>query len=246
MASLDRMISSSRRAVERASRRPAARRARGGGAAISSRSARSPRASWARRSRSCCAITDRRPGACSPRREAAGVGRAGGAPATRCRRASSHTWLPVLHKGVLIDPYQLYESRLGGADGVVLIADAFDGDDDDFAEMQIVAAQLGLDVVVEVADEEELELALELLDPDSFLIQNLARRREGPRVRAHLLAARGGAGREGGAVGGRHPPPRPGARARDGRRRRRHPGRLGARARHRARPSTILRGDSRG
>jgi indole-3-glycerol phosphate synthase len=82
------------------------------------------------------------------------------------------TWLPVLHKGVLIDPYQLYESRLGGADGVVLIAGAFDGEDDRFAEMQGVAAQLGLDVVVEVADEDELELALELLDPDSFLIQN--------------------------------------------------------------------------
>jgi len=83
------------------------------------------------------------------------------------------TWLPVLHKGVLIDPYQLYESRLGGADGVVLIAGAFDGEDDLLVEMQAVAMQLGLDVVVEVADEEELELALDLLDPDSFLIQNL-------------------------------------------------------------------------
>ncbi len=83
------------------------------------------------------------------------------------------TWLPVLHKGVLIDPYQLYESRLGGADGVVLIAGAFDGEDELFVEMQAVAMQLGLDVVVEVADEEELELALDLLDPDSFLIQNL-------------------------------------------------------------------------
>ena len=83
------------------------------------------------------------------------------------------TWLPVLHKGVLIDPYQLYESRLGGADGVVLIAEAFDGEDEQFAEMQMVAAQLGLDVVVEVADEDEVEHVLELLDPDSFLIQNL-------------------------------------------------------------------------
>jgi indole-3-glycerol phosphate synthase len=88
------------------------------------------------------------------------------------------TWLPVLHKGILIDPYQLYESRLGGADGVVLIASAFDGEDDGFAEMQSVAAQLGLDVVVEVADEDELDLALELLDPDSFLIQNPRNGRE--------------------------------------------------------------------
>jgi indole-3-glycerol phosphate synthase len=86
----------------------------------------------------------------------------------------------VLHRGVLIDPYQLYESRLGGADGVVLIAEAFDDDDDEFAEMQMVAAQLGLDVVVQVSDEEEVEHVLELLDPDSFLIQNLRDGREVP------------------------------------------------------------------
>ena len=85
----------------------------------------------------------------------------------------AETWLPVLHKGVLIDPYQLYESRLAGADGVVLIAEAFDGDDDELTEMQTVAAQLGLDVVLEVADEDELEHVLDLLDPDSFLIQNV-------------------------------------------------------------------------
>ena len=90
------------------------------------------------------------------------------------------TSLPVLHRGVLIDPYQLYESRLGGADGVVLIAEAFDDDDDEFAEMQMVAAQLGLDVVVQVADEDEVEHVLELLDPDSFLIQNLRDGREVP------------------------------------------------------------------
>jgi indole-3-glycerol phosphate synthase len=82
------------------------------------------------------------------------------------------TRLPVLHKGVLIDPYQLYESRLAGADGVVLIAAAFDGNDDEFVRMHAVAGELGLDVVVEVGEEEEIELALELLDPDSFLVQN--------------------------------------------------------------------------
>jgi Indole-3-glycerol phosphate synthase len=87
--------------------------------------------------------------------------------------AFTETWLPVLHKGVLIDPYQLYESRLAGADGVVLIAEAFDGEDERFTEMQMVAAQLGLDVVLEVADEDEVEHVLDLLDPDSFLIQNV-------------------------------------------------------------------------
>ena len=82
------------------------------------------------------------------------------------------TALPVLHKGVLIDPYQLYESRLSGADGVVLIAAAFDDDEDGFVRMQSVAGELGLDVVVEVAEEEEIEVALALLDPDSFLVEN--------------------------------------------------------------------------
>jgi len=55
----------------------------------------------------------------------------------------------------------------------VLIAQAFEDDDDRFAEMQAVAANLGLDVVVEVAGEDELETVLDLLDPDSFLIQNV-------------------------------------------------------------------------
>jgi hypothetical protein len=93
-------------------------------------------------------------------------------PADAVPEGFEETALPVLHKGVLIDPYQLYESRLGGADGVVLIAEAFD-DDALFAEMEAVAGHLGLDVVLQVSDEDELEHVLELLDPDSFLIQNV-------------------------------------------------------------------------
>jgi indole-3-glycerol phosphate synthase len=89
------------------------------------------------------------------------------------------TELPVLHKGVLIDPYQLYESRLGGADGVVLIARAFEDEDAVFTEMQSVAVHLGLDVVVQVEDEEQVDRVLELLDPDSFLIQNIRPDRDG-------------------------------------------------------------------
>jgi Indole-3-glycerol phosphate synthase len=89
------------------------------------------------------------------------------------------TALPVLHQGVLIDPYQLYESRLAGADGVVLIAEAFDDEDALFTEMQSVAVHLGLDVVVEVDDEEQVDHVLELLDPDSFLIQNIRPNRNG-------------------------------------------------------------------
>jgi indole-3-glycerol phosphate synthase len=80
--------------------------------------------------------------------------------------------LPVLHKGVLIDPYQLYESRLAGADGVVLIAAAFDDDADTFARMHSIAVDLGLDVVVQIAEEEEVEMTLDVVDADSFLVEN--------------------------------------------------------------------------
>ena len=89
------------------------------------------------------------------------------------------TALPVLHKGVLIDPYQLYESRLAGADGVVLIAEALDDEDALFTQMQVVAVHLGLDIVVQVDDEEQVDHVLELLDPDSFLIQNIRSDRNG-------------------------------------------------------------------
>ena len=115
-------------------------------------------------------ITEADPGLLAAAQE---VGAAGLAIATDAVPPGlESTRLPVLHKGVLIDPYQLYESRLAGADGVVLIAAAFDGSDDEFVRMQSVAWDLGLDVVVEVGEEEEIELALDLLDPDSFLVQN--------------------------------------------------------------------------
>jgi len=40
------------------------------------------------------------------------------------------------------------------------------------ADLHDLAVDLGLDVIVQVAEEEEIELALELLDPDSFLVEN--------------------------------------------------------------------------
>ena len=147
--------------------------------------------------------------------------------------AFAETWLPVLHKGVLIDPYQLYESRLGGADGVVLIAEAFDGEDDRFTEMQMVAAQLGLDVVLEVADEEELEHVLDLLDPDSFLIQNVRPgRQEADFEHTFSLLEEVPAGKVV-LSRGRDPQPRSGAGARERRHRCGRPRRLGAAPGHR-------------
>ncbi len=170
MASLDRMISSSRRALEqRRDARPLAELER----AVDSLAPIRPftegvvgeEISFVLR----VTAADAALLAAAEAAGVAGLGVAGdGVPP-----GLEETWLPVLHKGVLIDPYQLYESRLGGADGVVLIAEAFDDEDDEFAEMQTVAAQLGLDVVVQVGDEDEVDHVLELLDPDSFLIQNV-------------------------------------------------------------------------
>jgi indole-3-glycerol phosphate synthase len=177
MASLDRMISSSRRALEqRRDARPLAELEHAVDALAPIRpfteAVVGEEISFVLR------VTDADPELLA---EAGAAGVAGLAVVGDAAPAGfEETSLPVLHRGVLIDPYQLYESRLGGADGVVLIAEAFEDDDDEFAEMQLVAAQLGLDVVVQVADEDEVEHVLELLDPDSFLIQNLRDGREVP------------------------------------------------------------------
>jgi indole-3-glycerol phosphate synthase len=82
------------------------------------------------------------------------------------------TGLPIVQTDVIVDPYQLYESRAGGADGVVLIAAAFDEEDGELERLYTLAVDLGLDVILEVGDEEEIERTLDRLDPDSFLIRN--------------------------------------------------------------------------
>ena len=85
---------------------------------------------------------------------------------------SGQTSLPLLLTDLIVDPYQLYESRLAGAGGVVLVAAAFDDDDEHLAHLHGLAVEIGLDVIVEVAEEREIEHSLDLLDPDSFLIRN--------------------------------------------------------------------------
>jgi len=85
---------------------------------------------------------------------------------------AARTMLPLMQTDIVVDRYQLYESRAGGADGVVLVAAAFEDADGALADLHDLAVDLGLDVIVQVAEEEEIEHTLELLDPDSFLVRN--------------------------------------------------------------------------
>ncbi len=68
--------------------------------------------------------------------------------------------LPVLRKDFILDPWQVYESRLIGADCILLIMAALT--DAMAAELLALARSLDLDVLVEVHDEAELDRALGL------------------------------------------------------------------------------------
>lgn len=78
--------------------------------------------------------------------------------------------LPVIRKDFMVDPYQIVEARALGADCVLLIVSALD--DVKMAELAAVAKSVGLDVLVEVHDGDELERALKTLDTPLVGVNN--------------------------------------------------------------------------
>jgi len=68
--------------------------------------------------------------------------------------------LPTLRKDFMLDTHQIYESRSQGADCILLIMAMVD--DGQARELEEVALKLGMDILVEIHDKEDLERALEL------------------------------------------------------------------------------------
>jgi indole-3-glycerol phosphate synthase len=86
------------------------------------------------------------------------------------RAARAACELPILRKDFIVDTYQVYESAVAGADALLLIVAALDPRD--LAALHREARALDLDVLVEVHDEDELAVALELVDADVIGINN--------------------------------------------------------------------------
>ena len=76
----------------------------------------------------------------------------------KIRWAKESTTIPVLRKDFIIDEAQVYESRLAGADAILLIVRALE--DRELIDLLHLARELGLQALVEVHNAEETERAL--------------------------------------------------------------------------------------
>ena len=75
--------------------------------------------------------------------------------------------IPVLRKDFTVSEYQIYEARNLGADCILLIVSILD--DETLASFHSLATSLGLNVLVEVHDEEELQRALSITYKSNLL-----------------------------------------------------------------------------
>ncbi|MFT4574888.1 MAG: indole-3-glycerol phosphate synthase, partial [Marinomonas primoryensis] len=78
--------------------------------------------------------------------------------------------LPVIRKDFIVDEYQVLEARAIGADCILLIAACLSGEK--LRQLDIIARDLGMDVLVEVHNRQELDLALEFTQTELLGINN--------------------------------------------------------------------------
>jgi indole-3-glycerol phosphate synthase len=78
--------------------------------------------------------------------------------------------LPLLRKDFLFDPYQIYEASVAGADAILLIAAMLEPSQ--LSDLAAQARELQLDVLLEVHDERELEMAMDDTDCELIGINN--------------------------------------------------------------------------
>ncbi len=139
------------------------------------------------------------------------------------RQARASCSLPLLRKDFIVDEYQLVEATLAGADAALLIVAATD--DELLRELIAFGHEIGLDLLVEVHDEEDAEVAVaagaEIVGINN---RNLQDARGRPRYRPAAVAGHPGGhdgGRGVGDLGSRRRAPPGGGRCR------RDPGRRG-------------------